>query len=233
MEEFLNALKDYELLLELILTAASLFISVFVVIQTKNLAKRQAKQDLELAERQAKQEREIADRQNELQKWQTRQEREIAEQQNELQKRQIRLELFEWKFKTKVALKQIFDISHVVLMLERDTVETDFLNSEDDVLWYIDNRIKEIDKTEFGEIFSRSKYIFEQSLYSDIDFVHFWFDSVCDALNIMRLEKENGIPEHYEKIKELIFSNLKKIYENKTEIMQQIEKELDISKIDK
>lgn len=233
MDSFLENVEKYELLLELILTAVSLFISVFVVIQTKNLAKRQAKQDLELAERQAKQEREIAGRQNQLQKWQTIQEREIAEMQNELQKRQIKLELFERKFKTKVALKQVFDVSRIVLILEDNSEETYLLKDEDKILNYIRERIKELDKREFSEIFSRAKYIFDQILYDDIDYVYFWFDHICSMLDMMETVKDSRLKEHYDKYKEMIFSSLKEISEKENSLIERIEKELDISQIDK
>lgn len=204
MEEFLNTLKEYEFLFELILTATSLIISVFVVCQTKNLAKRQEKQ-----------------------------EKEIAEQQNELQKRQIKLELFERKFKTKVALTQIFDIAQVIMIIENDSFEIDFLNGEDDILRYISKRIKEINKIEFNEVFSRTKYIFERSLYEDIYSVYDWFESVCSISEMMNIGNEIGFVKHKEQLKVFLFSNLKKIYENKNNIMKRIEQELDISRIDK
>ena len=53
MEEFLTCLEKYDLLIELILTISTIFLSVFAFFQTKSIAKRQLEQEKNIAKQQA------------------------------------------------------------------------------------------------------------------------------------------------------------------------------------
>ena len=198
MDKFLECIEKYELLLELILTATSLLISVLVVIQTKNLAKRQAKQ-----------------------------EKSIADQQNDLQKRQIRLELFERKLKIKECLSKIFETNIYFYYLKDRTVE------HEDVFWdFIKEILSDVDTTEYSIVLNRAKYVFEESLYDDIHFLNQWFQNVHRLAEFMSLE--NGFRDEFiNSIKKQVLDDTDRIKNIELTLMERIEKDLDISRLDK
>lgn len=245
MEEFLNALKEYELLLELILTAASLFISVFVVFQTKNLAKSQAKQNIEIAERQAKQEREIADRQNQLQKWQVKQEREIAEQQNELQrwqvkqereiaeqqnelqKRQIRLELFDKKWVINNALLQVFSFANEYVFAYKKYKDGNF-----DYDKLVELLLMQKEKSGFNSLEAliyQGMYIISKEKYNDIILVKIFYEAV--SYRIQELDSKDSFK--YKETLNDIYTYCERIREFEEVVSETFAEELNIVRIDK
>ena len=98
MQIFLDYLEKYDLLIELIITLLTIVLSLVAVFQTKNIAKKQLKQ-----------------------------EESIAKQQADLQERQIKISVYEQKDKINKALNEAFDVSTKIGLLfkkyEVDTLE--------------------------------------------------------------------------------------------------------------
>ena len=98
MQIFLDYLEKYDLLIELIITLLTIVLSLVAVFQTKNIAKKQLKQ-----------------------------EESIAKQQADLQERQIKISVYEQKDKINKALNEAFDVSAKIGLLfkkfEVDTLE--------------------------------------------------------------------------------------------------------------
>ena len=81
MNAFLSWLEKYELLIELIITTLTIFLSLFALFQTNIIAKRQLKQEANIAKQQA----DLQERQIKIS---------VYEQKNEINKKVI--ESFVW-----------------------------------------------------------------------------------------------------------------------------------------
>ena len=96
MDAFLIWLEKYELLIELIITALTITLSLVALFQTKSIAKRQLKQ-----------------------------EKNIAKQQADLQERQIKISVYEQKNEINKALNVAFDVATKIrFFFEKFEVDT-------------------------------------------------------------------------------------------------------------
>lgn len=88
MQVFLDYLEKYDLLIELIITLLTIVLSMVAIFQTKNIAKKQLKQ-----------------------------EENIAKQQADIQERQIKISVYEQKDKVNRALNVVFDTTARIRLL--------------------------------------------------------------------------------------------------------------------
>ena len=168
-----------------------------------------------------------------LNKRQQNLERMINQSQIEMQQRQLKLDVYEYRREVYLGLTKIFNLCSSIKRL-MDELKIDAFEPDEFVL-ILENEMSENvgDGSDIVYSLKESKHLFNAEIFNRIKIVDENFKAILSCITILNFQKGNGDYKFSENITKSGICYIKTICNEKEELIELLDKELDVSNLEK